>query len=68
MATDGTIVAGVEYICRVCTHQHTVYVAPVLDAQERPTLNFDGRHKLTRSWCPECDTERTHVAAEVTDA
>jgi hypothetical protein len=64
VADGGVLIAGVEYVCRVCEHEHTIYVSPVLrDGQ--PTLDFDSRHRVVEADCEDCAEKRPHVAREV---
>lgn len=64
--TGGLVIAGVEYCCRVCGDQRTVYVSPT-ETDAGPLIDLDSRHRLVTVDCDTCGCDRTHVAAEVTE-
>lgn len=59
--SDGIAAVGLEYICRVCEHETTVYVTPDTTG-EIPAITHS--HKLTRQTCLECNATRTFVLRE----
>lgn len=60
----GIIIAGIEYMCRVCGNETTIYVKPVIDDRGRPAPDFDSKHRIVQHDCRECEQERTYVAVQ----
>lgn len=63
MTADGAelLIAGVEYVCRVCAEQRTVYVSPI-EHDGDPVVDLGSRHRLVSVPCDRCGCDRTHVA------
>jgi len=60
--SDVDVTAPVSYVCRVCGHEQTVHVYPVV-RDDGATLDLESNHRLVQAGCPECSERRTHVAA-----
>jgi len=60
--SDVDVTAPVGYVCRVCSHEQTVHVYPIV-RDDGAALDVESTHRLVQAGCPECDERRTHVAA-----
>lgn len=66
-ADDGGLLIGpVEYVCRVCTDETTVYAA-VEEVDGQPAIDLSGA-RLESRYCETCAQQRTMVARPALEA
>jgi len=57
-------IVPVRYVCRTCETTRPIHVSPIEDDGDL-VIDVEGRHRLARVECPECESSRIHVAARV---